>query len=110
LLVNNSEQNLDGTFAALSHPIRRGIVARLSQGDATVSELARPYDVSAPAISKHMRVLEEAGLVVRRKSGREHHCRLDTERMRAAGEWIERYRQQWSDRLDRLEQYLKENP
>lgn len=110
-MVNNrAPRNLDRAFGALSHPIRRGILARLALGEATVSELARPYPVSAPAITKHMRILERAGLVSRRKQGRERHCRLEAERMRQAQEWLEKQRALWNERLDRLERYLKENP
>lgn len=103
-------RKLDMAFGALSHPIRRGILARLASGEATVSELARPYRVSAPAITKHMRILEDAGLISRRKQGRERHCRLEAERMRQAQEWLERQRALWNARLDRLERYIKENP
>jgi len=108
-MVNNGAQ-LDLAFGALAHPIRRGIVSRLSAGEATVAELARPFQVSAPAISRHMRVLEEAGLLTRRRRGREHHCRLVHERMREAEAWLERHRKAWDERLDALEQFLKENP
>ena len=109
-MVNHVERRLDLAFGALSHPIRRGILARLSSGEATVSELARPFKVSAPAISKHMRILEQAGLMSRRKQGREHRCRLEERQMRHAQAWIERQRKFWNERLDVLERYLKENP
>ena len=74
-----------------------------------MAELAKPYKVSAPAISKHMRILEEAGLLSRRKQGREHHCRLEARRMQEAERWLEYHRKFWNDRLDALELYLKEN-
>ncbi|MDE2489973.1 MAG: winged helix-turn-helix transcriptional regulator [Elusimicrobia bacterium] len=109
-MVNYQQRRLDLAFGALSHPIRRGILARLATGEATVAELARPFKVSAPAITKHLRVLEEAGLLTRRKEGRARRCRLEAERLRQAQEWIERYRAFWNDRLDALERYLKENP
>ncbi len=109
-MVNYRPQPLDLTFGALAHPIRRGILARLSAGEATVAELAKPYKVSAPAISKHVRILEEAGLLSRKKRGREHHCRLEPRRMRDAEAWIEEQRSLWNHRLDALERYLKENP
>jgi DNA-binding transcriptional ArsR family regulator len=109
-MVNNRASRLDGTFGAMSHPIRRGILARLATGEASVAELARPFDVSAPAISKHMRILEEAGLLSRTKEGREHRCRLEPARLKEAQAWIEQQRQFWNDRLDALERYLKENP
>jgi len=79
---------LDTTFAALSDPIRRAILARLAQGEATVSELARPFDVSLPAISRHLRVLEQAGLLERTRVGRMHRCRLRENPLRDAQQWI----------------------
>jgi len=109
-MVNYSARQLDLAFGALAHPIRRGILARLSAGEATVSELAKPFKVSAPAISKHLRILEEAGLLTRRKQGREHHCRLEARRLQEAERWLERHRKSWNDRFDALERYLKENP
>jgi len=84
----------------LAHPIRRGILARLSTGEATVAELAKPFKVSAPAITKHMRILEEAGLLSRKKQGREHHCHLEQKRIRGAEAWIETHRDLWNQRLD----------
>lgn len=105
----NYQRQLDLAFGALAHPIRRGILARLAGGEATVTQLARPFKVSAPAISKHMRILEEAGLLSRRRLGREHRCRLEEKRMREAQAWIERHRKFWNERLDALERYLKEN-
>jgi DNA-binding transcriptional ArsR family regulator len=110
LMVKYNEHRLDLAFGALAHPIRRGILARLSTGEATVAELAKPFKVSAPAITKHMRILEEAGLLSRTKQGREHHCRLEQKRMQEAVAWIENHRQFWNERLDALERYLKENP
>ena len=95
-MVKYRELELDRGFGALAHPIRRGILARLAVGEATVSELAKPFKVSAPAISKHMRILEEAGLLSRRKQGREHHCRLEARRLREAEAWIIRYRRFWN--------------
>lgn len=109
-MVNYSQHRLDLAFGALAHPIRRGILARLSAGEATVAELAKPFKVSAPAITKHMRVLEDAGLLSRTKAGRTHRCRLEQKRMKEAQAWIERHRQFWNDRFDALERYLKENP
>lgn len=109
-MVNYSQRRLDLAFGALAHPIRRGILARLSTGEASVAELAKPFKVSAPAITRHMKILEEAGLLSRKKKGREHRCRLEQERMREAQSWIEARRKFWNDRLDALELYLKENP
>jgi DNA-binding transcriptional ArsR family regulator len=107
-MVNYSSHQLDLAFSALAHPIRRGILQRLAQGEASVAELARPHDVSAPAISKHMRLLEQAGLLSRDKIGRVHRCRLEEARLRHVQAWIERYRQCWNERLDALEKYLQE--
>lgn len=109
-MANYNQHRLDLAFGALAHPIRRGILARLATGEATVAELAKPFKVSAPAISKHMRILEEAGLLSRVKQGREHHCRLEQKRMKEAQAWIENHRKFWNDRFDALERYLKENP
>ncbi len=109
-MVNYNDHRLDLAFGALAHPIRRGILARLATGEATVSDLARPFEVSAPAISKHLRVLEDAGLLSRRRHGREHLCRLEQKRMKQAEDWIEQNRKLWNERLDALERYLKENP
>ena len=108
-MVNCTQQQLDRAFGALAHPIRRGILARLATGEATVSELAKPFKVSAPAISKHMRILEDAGLLSRRKQGREHRCRLEAKRMQEAERWLELHRTFWNERLDALERYLKKN-
>jgi len=108
-MVNYSGHILDTTFSALADPTRRAIVARLARGEYTVSDLARPFDVSLPAISKHLRVLERAGLLARRKKGRVHRCRLVTRRLKGAEEWIGRHRQFWENRLDALAEYLKES-
>lgn len=103
-----SQRRLDLVFGALSDSTRRAILARLAEGEATVGELARPFDVSRPAISKHLRVLERAGLVEREKEGRYNRCALDAEPMRDAAEWVDRYRKFWEDRLDALARYLEE--
>jgi DNA-binding transcriptional ArsR family regulator len=109
-MVNYSSRSLDLAFGALAHPIRRGILARLSTGEASIAELAKPFKVSAPAITKHMRILEEAGLLSRKKLGREHRCRLEQKRLKEAEKWMEEQRKFWNDKLDSLERYLKENP
>ena len=106
-MVNYRDAGLDMAFGALSHPIRRGIMARLATGETTVAELAKPFNVSAPAISKHLRILEKAGLMKRRKEGREHHCRIEAEKIKQASDWIENYRRFWEESLDRLGDYLK---
>ncbi len=103
-MVNYS--SLDRTFAALADPTRRAILSRLALGEANVSELAEPFSISLPAISKHLRVLEEAGLLERRKEGRTHHCQLRPEPLGEAAEWIEEARRFWDDRLDALAQFL----
>jgi DNA-binding transcriptional ArsR family regulator len=105
-MVNNQEA-LDSTFAALSDATRRGILARLAGGEASVTELAKPYDMSLPAVSKHLRVLESAGLVARSKDGRVHRCRLEAAPMKSAAEWIAHYRQFWEAQLDSLQCYLE---
>ena len=104
-MVTNA--TLDRTFGALADPIRRDILARLAEGEATVGELARPYAVSRPAISKHLRVLERAGLVRRSRDGRINRCELEAGPMRDAAEWVERYRRFWEGQLDSLSRYLE---
>jgi DNA-binding transcriptional ArsR family regulator len=109
-MVNYPTAVLDSTFAALSDATRRGILARLArQGEISVSDLAAPYQMSLPAVSKHLRVLEHAGLVSRQKDGRVHRCRLRAEPMRDAAAWIEHYRQFWEAQLDSLARYLQDS-
>jgi len=98
--------DLDAVFGALSDPIRRGIVERLGRGEASVGELAEPYKVSAPAISRHLRVLESAGLIERRKQGRIHRCRIRPQTVEQASQWIEAQRIFWNRQFDQLESYL----
>lgn len=104
----NGAEALDRTFAALSDRTRRAILARLRNGPVTVGELAEPFDVSLNAVSKHVRVLERAGLVHRQVQGREHHLHLRAEPLRAAADWTTRYRSFWTRRLDALEKHLHE--
>jgi DNA-binding transcriptional ArsR family regulator len=107
-MVNFSDP-LDRTFAALADPTRRALVARLgAQDNLSVSELARPFPVSLPAIMKHLDVLSDAGLIARNKSGRTVHCRLTAASMEAAMDWLRRYEHFWSDRLSRLAAFLEE--
>ena len=106
--MNQNTQHLDQVFFALSDSTRRGILADLAKGSRTVGELSRPYDMSAPAISKHMRILEQAGLIRREKSGRQHHCTLATGNLRTAEDWINFHRNFWESRLDGLEELLRE--
>lgn len=107
-MVNHFSDSLGATFAALADPTRRAILERLARGDASVSELAEPFQVSLPAISKQLRVLEQAGLVTREKEGRVRRCRLDAEPMKEAARWLARYRRYWERQLDSLADYLNE--
>ena len=100
---------LDVTFAALSDPTRRGIVQRLAKGATRVTDLAEPFDMSLNAVSKHVKVLERAGLVRRTRAGREHQIALDPEPIRRIAGWASRYERFWSDRLDKLEAFLTTN-
>lgn len=99
---------LSTTFAALADPTRRSILARLSRGEATVTELAAPFDMSMPAISKHLKVLERAGLIERGREAQWRPCRLQAEPLREADDWIEQYRRCWEESFDRLGEYLHE--
>jgi DNA-binding transcriptional ArsR family regulator len=99
---------LSATFAALADPTRRAILSRLSGGEASVKELAEPFAMSLPAVSKHLKVLERAGLIQRGREAQWRPCRLKAEPLKSACGWIEQYRQHWEERLDRLEDYLKE--
>ena len=100
--------HLSNTFAALADPTRRAILARLSQGEASVTELAEPFRMSLPAVSKHLRVLERSGLISRSRTAQWRPCRLKAERMKEAVDWLEHYRKFWEASLDRLDDYLKE--
>jgi DNA-binding transcriptional ArsR family regulator len=106
-MVTNSNR-LDQTFAALADPTRRAILARLAEGESTVGDLARPFEISRPAISKHLRVLERAGLVKRTRDGRLSRCGLDATPMRDAAEWVDEYRQFWESQLDALARFLEQ--
>ena len=109
-MVKYQSRSLNRTFAALADPTRRRILAHLAQGDRRVTDLARPHDMSLPAVSKHLRVLEKAGLLRRRRYGRVHEMRLDAKPLRQAAQWVEAYRKFWQGSLDRLAEYLeKEN-
>jgi DNA-binding transcriptional ArsR family regulator len=101
-------EHLDATFAALADPTRRAILARLAQGEANVTELAKPFDMSQPAISKHLKVLEHAGLISRSRDAQSRPCRLEARRLKEATEWMERYRGFWEESFDRLNLYLGE--
>jgi DNA-binding transcriptional ArsR family regulator len=97
---------LDATFAALADPTRRAILARLAQGEATVTELAAPFAMSQPAVSKHLKVLERAGLISRGRDAQRRPCRLEAHRLRAATEWLEDYRSYWAESYQRLDAML----
>jgi DNA-binding transcriptional ArsR family regulator len=99
---------LTTTFAALADPTRRAILARLASGERTVGELAEPFDMSMPAISKHLSVLERAGLIARRRDAQRRPCRIVAKPLRDVVDWAEHYRHLWEARLDRLDDYLKE--
>lgn len=103
------ETGLNATFAALSDPTRRAILARLSRGEAPVGELAAAFDVSWPAVTKHVNVLKRAGLLTQARDGRVRRCRLRVTPMRAAADWIERYRRFWTVQLDGLAEFLEGN-
>src|SRR5438552_14900168 len=96
------------TFGALADPTRRAILARLARGGASVTELAEPFDMSLPAVSKHLKVLERAGLIVRGRERQWRPARLDAAPLKDADEWIERYRQFWEESYERLDEYLEE--
>ena len=100
--------HLSTTFAALADPTRRAILARLASGECSVTELAEPFDMSMPAVSKHLRVLERAGLIVRGREAQWRPCRIDAGPLKEVAEWTEGYRHIWEERLDRLDGYLQE--
>lgn len=105
-MVTN-HRRLDLVFSALGDQTRRAILERLAHGETTVGKLAEPFDISRPAISKHLRVLERAGLVQRTRDGRISRCELDAGPMKDAAEWVEEYRRFWEDQLDSLARYLE---
>ena len=100
--------HLSTTFAALADPTRRAILARLAAGEATVTELAEPFEMSMPAVSKHLKVLERAGLVARGREAQWRPCRLDAAPLKDISEWVERYREMWEQRFNRLDAYLQQ--
>jgi len=106
-MVKYSPRTLNQTFAALADPTRRRILAHLARGDRRVTDLARPHAMSLPAISKHLRVLEKAGLLRRRRYGRVHQMQLDAKPLKQAARWVEEYRKFWEGSLDRLAKYLE---
>ena len=102
------DDQLSQTFAALADPTRRAILARLADGEATVNQLAEPFSISLQAISKHLKVLERAGLITRGREAQWRPCRLETAPLDAASDWIERYRENWRERFDRLDKEIQQ--
>ncbi len=102
------QDQLSNTFAALADPTRRAILARLALGETSVSELAKPFEMSMPAVSKHLKVLERAGLIVRGREAQWRPCRLEAGPLKEAASWVEEYRRFWDASLDRLDGYLRE--
>ena len=102
------EDQLSATFAALADPTRRAILARLASGEAAVTELAEPFDMSLPAISKHLKVLENAGLIARGRDAQYRPCRLDAGPLRDIAGWIDHYRRHWEQSFDKLDAYLRD--
>ena len=101
------EERLTDTFAALANSTRRALLARLAKGEATVNELAEPFNMTLPAVSKHLKVLERAGLVIRGRQAQFRPCALDAEPLRDVSSWTEQYRHVWEARFDRMDDYLK---
>ena len=100
--------HLSATFSALADPTRRAILARLASGETSVGELAKPFEMSLPAVSKHLKVLERAGLIARGREAQWRPCRIEPEALKGVHGWLEEYRRLWDERLDRLDVYLKE--
>lgn len=103
-----TDDELSLTFAALADPTRRAILARLAEGEATVLELAEPFQLSLPAVSKHLKVLQRAGLISQSRRAQWRPCRLEPGRLKDASDWVEHYRSIWEDRFGRLDAYLRE--
>ncbi len=103
-----SADPLSATFAALADPTRRAILARLTSGEASVTELAEPFDMSLPAVSKHLKVLERAGLIARSRDAQFRPCRLDAGPLKEVSDWVEHYRRFWAQSFERLDDYLRE--
>jgi DNA-binding transcriptional ArsR family regulator len=103
-----TQDTLSATFAALADPTRRAILARLAQGEASVTELAEPFKMSLPAISKHLKVLERAGLIERRREAQWRPARLETAPLQEVDDWLNRYRRHWEESFARLDEYLRE--
>jgi DNA-binding transcriptional ArsR family regulator len=108
VIKSMATDQLSLTFAALADPTRRGILARLAQGEATVKELAEPFPMSLPAVSRHLKVLERAGLITRRRDAQARPTRLRMEALREADDWMDTYRSIWEGRIERLDEHLRE--
>ncbi|MEL7234749.1 MAG: metalloregulator ArsR/SmtB family transcription factor [Chloroflexota bacterium] len=106
--MRSDEDTLSQTFSALAHPTRRAILERLAKGEATVNELAKPFDMSLPAISKHIKVLERAGLIKQGQNAQYRPCTLDATPLREVSTWTEQYRRFWGDSFDRMDNYIKQ--
>ena len=102
------QDHLSTTFAALADPTRRAMLTRLALGETSVKELAEPFEISPPAITKHLKVLEKAGLITRGRTAQWRPCKLEATPLREVSDWLEQYRQHWEQRLDRLEDYLRQ--
>jgi DNA-binding transcriptional ArsR family regulator len=107
-MVTATSDPISSTFAALADPTRRAILSRLASGEASVTELAEPFRMSLPGVSKHLKVLERAGLIVRSREAQWRPCRLQAGPLKEADEWLERYRRHWEESFDRLDSYLRE--
>jgi len=108
MVLHRTSPDLSITFAALADPTRRAILARLASGERSVTELAGPFKMSLPAVSKHLKVLKRAGLIARGREAQWRPCRLEAGPLKEASDWIETYRRFWEERFDRLEDYLRE--
>ena len=103
-----TSDRLSATFGALADPTRRAILARLATGAATVNELAEPFDMSLQAVSKHLKMLERGGLITRSRQAQSRPCRIEPKALQSVNDWLEEYRRLWDERLDQLEDYLKQ--
>jgi DNA-binding transcriptional ArsR family regulator len=107
-VIIEADERLDATFAALADPTRRAILRRLTMGEATVTEIAAPFEMTLPAVSKHLKVLERAGLIARGREAQWRPCKLEAEPLKEVADWVGEYRKFWEERFDRLNEYLRE--
>ena len=108
MVSHDVPDRLSATLAALADPTRRAILARLALGETSVAELAKPFDITPPAVTKHLKVLRHAGLITQTRQAQFRPCRINPKPLREVADWVEDYRQMWEQRLDRLEDYLKD--